>query len=52
MENCDCFLLHLTNVEKDLYMQLNAELVFKEDIPLRLGQEAFIRLEVNLPFSP
>eukprot|EP00026_Physarum_polycephalum_P002724 Phypoly_transcript_02732.p1 GENE.Phypoly_transcript_02732~~Phypoly_transcript_02732.p1 ORF type:complete len:466 (+),score=88.88 Phypoly_transcript_02732:209-1399(+) len=35
------------DVEKDLYMQLHAEIVFKEEIPLKLGQETFIRLEIT-----
>jgi hypothetical protein len=33
--------------QKDLSVQLNAELTFLEDSPLRLGQEAIIRLEIT-----
>jgi len=33
--------------QKDLSVQLNADLVFQEPIPLRLGQEAILKVEVT-----
>lgn len=42
------FVSNLDDLEQhDLYMQLNAELIFHNEIPLRLGQETAIRLKVG-----